>query len=488
MDQGWKGLPLLINLLLLSNASGFRDGAYSNAHHHWGQLSGNMFSPRAVQSLVSDVPVYGNLPKEVGSSLFADRPLKRLSSFQFVKGHVSSRPESILHDQTAPSSSVLVSLPLPLNEHQAGSLPSLQGSLIIPETVNVSTQGESTSFPTVLGTSGLSTSNLSSTSLYMSTSQENSDAKSAEATLPVSSQESISNNSSSAADASYISQSSPVQLSEGSDQSISSQDQSSYGNLSPSQSSLSPYSPDSYDKLSSSGSSQSTSDLSTQSLYDSSSQGSSGSLGAYGTLFQVASPPQSQIANQLLPSHLVVSSQSIYSQSSPSLFVDGSKSTSDSQSMGPALPLDTPGSLSLSFASTQTQGSASTSQATSGFASQELSSTSSGSIQAQGTTGQFAPGSPSSYPSVSLSSTQSADSQSSASQSSQKRFTSSYGTHSGSSRPLTLQGSTTYGGSHQPQVYHYPHPKVLPVNLLQSRVHGSSLPLAMALRQGPLKS
>ncbi|XDV54038.1 hypothetical protein PO909_022416 [Leuciscus waleckii] len=75
----------------------------------------------------------------------------------------------------------------------------------------------------------------------------------------------------------------------------------------------------------------------------------------------------------------------------------------------------------------------------------------SGSVQPQGTTSQFAPGSPSSYPSVSLSSPQGAGSQSATVQSSRKSFTSSYGTPSGSSTPFNLQGSNAYGGSVQPQ-------------------------------------
>jgi len=69
-----------------------------------------------------------------------------------------------------------------------------------------------------------------------------------------------------------------------------------------------------------------------------------------------------------------------------------------------------------------------------------------GSLKRQGTRRPFAPGS-SSYPSVSLSSTQSAVGQSATVQSSQKQFTSNYGTLSGSSTP----GSTSSGGSLQPQ-------------------------------------
>ncbi|XP_051764327.1 uncharacterized protein LOC127520375 isoform X4 [Ctenopharyngodon idella] len=623
MDQGWKRLPLLVVFLFLSSAYGFKGGAYSNAHQRWGQPSDNTFSPHAVQSSVSEVPVTGTLPEEVGSSLFTNRPLKRFNLLQFVKGHDSSHHESMSYAQTAPSSSVFASLPLPLSEKQAGSLTLLQGSgTTITDTASVSTQS----------TSGQSTSDQSFPSLYMSSSQETSGVESAEAALPVFSQESISYSSSSAPGATYTSQGSPVPLSEGSSQAISPQDESSYSRLFQSQGASSHYTPDSYTKLSSSSvSSQSTSDQSPPSLYSSSSQDSSGSLlEASGSFFQgemvgLSSSdlsPESQTSGQLLPSSLEVSSQFTNGQGSPSLFIGSSKSSSDSQSTGPASLLDTQGSLSQSILSTQTQGSTSQgsagpelsgssgqfiptqveggsysvsqlfnsspyapgslmygkfgplpirvssqststqsspgtpltssrfpvqggssstsslylkpqgtlglyapasstkyvsvpmpqravySQATSGsgalfgtsigLASQGMSSTYSGSVQPQGTTSQFAPGSPSfsssqkqftsSYgtqsrsslpltlqgsatyggslqaqgtasqfapgspsPSVSLSSPQGAASQSAAVLSSRKQFTSSYGTQSGSSLPLALQGSPTYGGSLQPQ-------------------------------------
>ncbi|XP_051764341.1 serine-rich adhesin for platelets-like isoform X7 [Ctenopharyngodon idella] len=623
MDQGWKRLPLLVVFLFLSSAYGFKGGAYSNAHQRWGQPSDNTFSPHAVQSSVSEVPVTGTLPEEVGSSLFTNRPLKRFNLLQFVKGHDSSHHESMSYAQTAPSSSVFASLPLPLSEKQAGSLTLLQGSgTTITDTASVSTQS----------TSGQSTSDQSFPSLYMSSSQETSGVESAEAALPVFSQESISYSSSSAPGATYTSQGSPVPLSEGSSQAISPQDESSYSRLFQSQGASSHYTPDSYTKLSSSSvSSQSTSDQSPPSLYSSSSQDSSGSLlEASGSFFQgemvgLSSSdlsPESQTSGQLLPSSLEVSSQFTNGQGSPSLFIGSSKSSSDSQSTGPASLLDTQGSLSQSILSTQTQGSTSQgsagpelsgssgqfiptqveggsysvsqslnsspyapgslmygkfgplpirvssqststqsspgtpltssrfpvqggssstsslylkpqgtlglyapasstkyvsvpmpqravySQATSGsgalfgtsigLASQGMSSTYSGSVQPQGTTSQFAPGSPSfsssqkqftssygtqSRPSlpltlqgsatyggslqaqgttgqfapgspssgVSLSSAQGAASQPATVPSSRKQFTSSSGTQSGSSLPLTLQGSTTYGGSLQPQ-------------------------------------
>jgi len=78
-----------------------------------------------------------------------------------------------------------------------------------------------------------------------------------------------------------------------------------------------------------------------------------------------------------------------------------------------------------------------------------------GSLQRQGTTSQFASGSPSSYPIVTLSSPQGSASHSAAVQSSQKRFTSTFmgnsGTQEGPSGPFKRQGSTTYGGSLQLQ-------------------------------------
>ncbi|XP_077069659.1 uncharacterized protein LOC143722247 [Siphateles boraxobius] len=436
----------------------------------------------------------------------------------------------------APSSSVLASLPLPLNEQYAGSLTSLQGSSgsAATDTTSVSTHGESTSFPAILGSSGLATSDQSSPSLYMSSSLETSGATS-EATLPAFSQESISYSSSSSPGATYTSQGSPVLASEGSGQSVSPQGEGSYSGLSQSQGASNQYNPGSYNALSSSSvSSQSTSDQSTPSLYSSSFQGSSGSLLEASGSFQgevaglsslVDLSPQSQDhSSQLLPSPLEVSSQSTNGQSTPSLLMVGSESSSDSQSTGPASPLDTRGNLSQSISSqstsvqsslgvsTSTQsssgtpltssnffpvqgGSSSTSSlylkpqgslslyapasrtkyvsfpvsshpavysqsksssgalfgGSTGFSSQGMSSTYSGSVQPQGTTSQFAFGSPSSYPSVSLSSPQGASSQSATIQSSRKQFTSSYGAQSGSSKPFTLQGSTTYGGSLQPQ-------------------------------------
>uniref|UniRef100_A0A673KSK9 Uncharacterized protein n=1 Tax=Sinocyclocheilus rhinocerous TaxID=307959 RepID=A0A673KSK9_9TELE len=87
-----------------------------------------------------------------------------------------------------------------------------------------------------------------------------------------------------------------------------------------------------------------------------------------------------------------------------------------------------------------------------GFASQGMSSSYSGSVQSQGTTSQFAPGS-SPYASVSLSSPQAGPS--TTVRGSLKQFTSTYtgssGTQAGSATRFTLHGSTAYVGSHQPQ-------------------------------------
>uniref|UniRef100_A0A8C2JYM6 Mucin-19-like n=1 Tax=Cyprinus carpio TaxID=7962 RepID=A0A8C2JYM6_CYPCA len=177
MDQSWIRLPLpVIFLLFWRNADGFKgefcaphppsyfkecafsgtcvqkssvlfnsiDGTYSDAHHGWG-LPSDAFSPHAVQSSVSEVHVTGILPvEEVGSSLFPNKPLKsksKLNLLQFVKGG-SSNFQSTSHAQTAydalrqpqdtasqsalksPSSYESVSLSSP----QAGPSTTVQGS------------------------------------------------------------------------------------------------------------------------------------------------------------------------------------------------------------------------------------------------------------------------------------------------------------------------------------------------------------------------
>ncbi|XP_058646040.1 mucin-13-like [Onychostoma macrolepis] len=78
----------------------------------------------------------------------------------------------------------------------------------------------------------------------------------------------------------------------------------------------------------------------------------------------------------------------------------------------------------------------------------------SGSVPSQGTTSQFAPGSPSPYDSLYCKcalSPQGVDRESTTVQSSHKQFTSRYGTESGSSTPFTLQGSIAYDRSPRPQ-------------------------------------
>ncbi len=89
-----------------------------------------------------------------------------------------------------------------------------------------------------------------------------------------------------------------------------------------------------------------------------------------------------------------------------------------------------------------------------GIASQGMGSSYSGSVQSQGTTSQFAPGSQSPYDSLYCKcalSPQGVDREPTTVQSSRKQFTSSYGTQSGSSTPFTLLGSITYDRSPRPQ-------------------------------------
>ncbi len=270
-------------------------GAYSNAHHQWGQPYAT-FSPRAVQSSMSEAPVTGNLPvEEVGSTLFPNKPLKsrsKLNLLQFVKGGSSSY-QSMSHAQTAPSSYASASLPLPPVQQPSSSL--MSSGSTIPGVASglsletqyaasgsgrpVSMQGESSSYPAKLGVSGQSTND----GLHVSSSQETSLPQSAEASLPVFSQQSISYSSSSAPGATSTSQSSPVLLSESSGQPASSQGEGSYSGLS--QGASSQYTSDSSTKLSSPTTShQSSGDQSSPSL-SSGSQGSSGTFLASGSSF-----------------------------------------------------------------------------------------------------------------------------------------------------------------------------------------------------------
>ncbi|XP_050977334.1 hornerin isoform X7 [Labeo rohita] len=363
MDQGWKQLPLLVMILLFwRSADGFRGGAHSNAHP-------DTLSPRAVQSSMSEARVTGALPvEEVGSSLFPSRPLKSRSKFnllQFVKGG-SISSQSTSHAQTAPSSSVSASLPLPVDAQPSSGLTSsgsaFQGAADLTSSGSTfqgaasglslqtqyaasgpvtSTQGAS-SYPAEL-VSGQSTSD----SLPVSSSLETYALQPAEASLPVFSQESISHSSSSAPGA--IFQSSPV-FSEGTGQHVPLQGEGSYSGLS--QGAFSQYTPDSNTKLSSTSSSPSTGDQSSPSL-SSSSQGSSGMFLASGSSYLAeaaglghldfsAKSPETSSLHLPMP---LVSSQSTNGQGTPSLLMVG--------------PQSSLGSVSYSSLSSQAQGSAS---------------------------------------------------------------------------------------------------------------------------------
>ncbi|XP_016091517.1 endochitinase A-like [Sinocyclocheilus grahami] len=91
--------------------------------------------------------------------------------------------------------------------------------------------------------------------------------------------------------------------------------------------------------------------------------------------------------------------------------------------------------------------------ASTGFAPESVNRLYSGSVQSQDPASQFAPGSKSSYASVSLFSPQAGPS--TTVQGSRKQFTSTFtgssGSQAGSSTRFSLQGSTAYGGSPKPQ-------------------------------------
>ncbi len=492
-------------------------GAYSNAHARWGQPS-DTFSPSAVQSSMSEAH------EEVGSSLFSNKPLKSRSKsnlLQFVKGGSSSL-QSMSHAQTAPGSSVSASWPLPLDEQplrsltSAGSTTSGAASGLSLQTQYaasgsgrlLSSQGGSSSFPAELGISGQSTSGR----VPGRWTNANSVHQSAEASLPVFSQERISYSSSCAPDATSTSQSSPI-LSESSGQRVSSQGEGSYSGLS--EGAPSPYTPGSlmsnkFDALPLGVSSQSTNAqsspsgspstqsrsgtrLATSSRYVSVQGGSSstsfspkpqGTLGQYAPL----SPTKYVSAPMSLPqgihsqatssgsSYRAVSQVGSLSQVGASgqfasrrgKYYSGllpqSQATSSQYALGYSKPISSPQSTSSQSASvlrprkqyaSASQGSSGAQfGASTGFASQGMSSSYSGSAQSQGTTGQFAPGSPSPYDSLYCKcalSPQGVDRESTTVQSTRKQFTSRYGTQSGSSTPFTLQGSITYDRSPRPQ-------------------------------------
>ncbi len=393
-------------------------GAYSNAHDRWGQPS-DTFSPSAVQSSMSEARMTGALPvEEVGSSLFSNKPLKSRSKFnllQFVKGG-SSSPQSTSHAQTAPGSLVSASWPLPLDEQPLSSLTSA-GSTISGAASGlnlqtqyaasgsghlVSTQGGSSSYPAELGVSGQSISDR----FPGRWTNANSVHQSAEASI----------------------------LSESSGQGASSQGEGSYSGLS--EGAPSPYTPGSLmsnklDALPLGVSSQTTS---SGSSYRAVSQ--VGSLSQVGASGQFASQ-RGNYYSGLLPQSQATSSQYALGYSKP---ISSPQSTS-SQSASVLRPRKQYASGAQFGAST-------------GFASQGMSSSYSGSAQSQGTTSQFAPGSPSPYDSLYCKcalSPQGVDRESTTVQSTHKQFTSRYGTQSGSSTPFTLQGSITYDRSPWPQ-------------------------------------
>ncbi|KAF4107877.1 hypothetical protein G5714_010636 [Onychostoma macrolepis] len=520
MGQGWKRLPLLVVFLLFwKNTDGFKGGAYSNAHQQWGQPS-DTFSPHAVQSSMPEARVTGTLPvEEVGSSLFSNKPLKSRSKFnllQFVKGG-SSSSQSTSHAQTAPGSSVSAFLPLPLDEQPLSSLTSAGSSIsgaasgLSLQTLYaasgsghlVSTQGGSSSYPAKLGFSDQSTSD----GLHLSTSQETSVHKSAEASLPVFSQESISYSSSSAPGATSTSQSSPI-LSESSGQRVFSQGEGSYSALS--QGASSPYTPGSLmsnklDALPLGVSSQSTSaqsspsgspstqsrsgtQLATSSRYVPVQGGSSSTSFSHkpqGTLGQYAPLSPTKYVSAPMSSPQDIYSQATSSGSSyravsqvgslPQVgasdqfasrrgnhysgLLPQSQATSSQGHIDYSSPFPHPKALPVSlrclesrkqYASASQGSSRAQFGASTGFTSQGMS----GSVPSQGTTSQFAPGSPSPYDSLYCKcalSPQGVDRESTTVQSSHKQFTSRYGTESGSSTPFTLQGSIAYDRSPRPQ-------------------------------------
>ncbi|XP_016328540.1 hornerin-like [Sinocyclocheilus anshuiensis] len=504
MGQGWKRLSLLVVFLLFwKNADGVKGRAYSNAHHLWGQPS-DALSPHAVQSSMSETRV--TLPvEEVGSCLFPNKPLKsrsKLNVLQFVKGGSSSYQSTSLA-QTAPGSSVSASLPLPPVQQPSSSLMS-SGSTILGVASGsnletqyaasgsgslVSNQGERNSY-SELGISGPSTSD----NLHVSSSQATSVHQSADASLPMFSQESVPYSSwSSQAQGSATSQgSSGAVLSASSVQSIPTQ----VGNNRYSGVSHYLY------QSTSAQSSPSVSTSSTQTRYGTllatssryvpvqgGSSSNSFSLKPPGTLGRYAPGSPTKYVSARMSSHQAIYSQTTSSGSSyktvsqvGSLSQTGasgqftsqggnyysgllpqSPATSSQSALGYSKLISSPqrtssqsGSVLSSrkqYASASQGSSGAQFGASTGFASQGMSSSYSGSVQSQDTTGQFAPGSPSSYDGLYCKcalSPQGVDSQSTI-QSSRKQFTSGYGTQSGSSKTFTLQGSIAFDGSPQPQ-------------------------------------
>ncbi|XP_026075465.1 mucin-12-like [Carassius auratus] len=506
MGQGWKRLSLLVVFLFWRNADGFKSGAYSESHHGWGQPSDGL-TPHAVQSSMSEVHVTGTLPvEEVGSSLFPTKPLKSKSKWnlaQFVKGGSSSYP-SMPDAQATPSSSVSVSLPLSRNQQSSSSfassgstVPGVTGGLRLVTQYAasgsrpVSTLRERSSYPAQLGVSSQSTSD----SLHVSSSQETQSAFS-QSTSILSSQKQYSAASqvSSGAQLGASTGLLPQRMSSsssGSVQSPGSTSQFALGSypfaasvslsspqagpstvLGPQKQLTSTYTGSSGTQAGSStpftlhgspayGSSQpqGTTSLSapgSPSSYPGLSQSSpqgvasqSSSQKRLTSVYQISSGPQLGASTGLLPQRMSSSSSgSVQSPGSTSQFALGSYPFAASVSLsspqaGPSTVLGPQKQLTSTYTgSSGTQAGSSTPFTLHG------SPAYGGSSQLQDMS-HFAASSPYgglyckcalSPPGVDHPSTF---------QSSQKRFTSSYGTQSGSS-PFTLQGSVTFDGS-QPQ-------------------------------------
>uniref|UniRef100_A0A673MTP2 Uncharacterized protein n=1 Tax=Sinocyclocheilus rhinocerous TaxID=307959 RepID=A0A673MTP2_9TELE len=187
----------------------------------------------------------------------------------------------------------------------------------------------------------------------------------------------------------------------------------------------------------------------------------------------------SLMSNKLDALPLGVSSQSKSAQSSPSVstsstqtsrFYSGSVQSQDPTSQFAPKPQSPYASVSLSspqavagpsmvqssrkqFTSVFRGSSGAQSGASTSFAPERVNGFYRGSVQSQDTASQFAPGSKSSYASVSLSSPQAGPS--TTIHGSWKQLASTYmgssGTQGVSSTPFTLQGGTAYGGSSRPQ-------------------------------------
>ncbi|XP_026075448.1 mucin-19-like isoform X1 [Carassius auratus] len=490
--------------------SNFKECAFSgtcgtHSNHGWGQPS-DAFSPPAVQSSMSEVYVTKNLPiEEVGSSLFPKKTLKiksKLNPLQFVKGG-SSIYRSTSHAQTASSSSVSTTLPLSLNQQTSSSsassgstIPGVSGGLSLERYPEMSSQFQ----PLVV--SSQSTNSQSSPSLHMVRPQSSS--KSTDDATPLytrgsvsyrsfSSQSHGSANSQGNSGAKLSANSIPKRVGSG-----------YYSGMLQSLSTSSPYTPGSLmakkpDSLPLGVSSQSTNVQSSPSLSTSSTQSrsgtrsatsryfipvqedhrsvslshkSTGTLGQYAPMSptKYASAPMSapQATRNSRSSYRAVSQAGSLSQmgaSGPLTSLGGkyyrgllpqSQATSSQYALGYSKPFSSPhstGGLAGSVLSSRKQyNSGAPFGASTGLASQGMSSSNTGSVPSQGTTSQFAPGA-SPYASVSHSLPKTGPS--STGQASGKQLTSTHtgssSTQAGSSTQFILHRSTAYGASHQPQ-------------------------------------